>query len=441
MANADHLALLREGRDAWNAWRGVEADVVPDLKLADLTECDLSGYIMDCALLDGANMLAVTAEGTSFRNASMRGVQVISCDFARATLVDTVMEESTLRGVVLVGCQARNARLQNTVLIHADMRRMDLSGADFRGAKIVDCTASALTALDASWLDAHVERCRFAHGRLDRLRVVGSTLIECDFTDASLAGACITTTELLTCSFAGAACGSIQVRDCGLVNCEFCNADLGRAQLIGVDFDTNAFQLARLAGAEIVAPRITIQRARASWAGRLIVPRAVFDQPVQDVTGLDPQLRRDIADVQFLRTVEARSRASWPSSIAFRLWGVSSQFGQSLARCLVMAMLLLMALTIASGHVRFSLDQETATITTSAAGTDSFVQLRTPRYLEPASAVYMAASMLVGFEPVGFEPVDLWGQLLIISGHVAGFTVMGVIISVVVTRFARLGAL
>ena len=37
MANADHLALLlKEGVDAWNAWRVKQASSVPDLSGADL---------------------------------------------------------------------------------------------------------------------------------------------------------------------------------------------------------------------------------------------------------------------------------------------------------------------------------------------------------------------------------------------------------------------
>jgi hypothetical protein len=42
MANAKHLALLRQGVDVWNAWRKKEPSVRPDLDHADLTGADLS---------------------------------------------------------------------------------------------------------------------------------------------------------------------------------------------------------------------------------------------------------------------------------------------------------------------------------------------------------------------------------------------------------------
>src|SRR3954453_16934461 len=41
MANAKHLAILRQGVDAWNAWRGKEPMANPDLSGADLSGADL----------------------------------------------------------------------------------------------------------------------------------------------------------------------------------------------------------------------------------------------------------------------------------------------------------------------------------------------------------------------------------------------------------------
>jgi hypothetical protein len=37
MANEEHLAVLRQGVDAWNAWRKEHPDVVPDLSEVDLS--------------------------------------------------------------------------------------------------------------------------------------------------------------------------------------------------------------------------------------------------------------------------------------------------------------------------------------------------------------------------------------------------------------------
>ena len=43
MANAKHVALLKQGVDAWNAWREENPDVRPDLSGAHLDGADLTG--------------------------------------------------------------------------------------------------------------------------------------------------------------------------------------------------------------------------------------------------------------------------------------------------------------------------------------------------------------------------------------------------------------
>jgi hypothetical protein len=37
MANPEHLQILQQGVEAWNAWRNQNSDVIPNLAQADLT--------------------------------------------------------------------------------------------------------------------------------------------------------------------------------------------------------------------------------------------------------------------------------------------------------------------------------------------------------------------------------------------------------------------
>ena len=56
MANQEHLDILRQGVDAWNAWRAEEPSVVPDLTEAELSGADLSGADLSGADLSWANL-------------------------------------------------------------------------------------------------------------------------------------------------------------------------------------------------------------------------------------------------------------------------------------------------------------------------------------------------------------------------------------------------
>src|SRR5262249_53450766 len=52
MANDEHVAMLKKGVDAWNAWRRENADIIPDLRGAHLDEAHLTE-----AHLNGANLI------------------------------------------------------------------------------------------------------------------------------------------------------------------------------------------------------------------------------------------------------------------------------------------------------------------------------------------------------------------------------------------------
>ena len=54
MANEEHVARLKQGVDAWNAWRREPPDARPDLHGADLHGADLRGAHLMLANLSGA---------------------------------------------------------------------------------------------------------------------------------------------------------------------------------------------------------------------------------------------------------------------------------------------------------------------------------------------------------------------------------------------------
>jgi uncharacterized protein YjbI with pentapeptide repeats len=56
MANDEHVAMLKKGVDAWNAWRDKNPNIRPDLGGADLIRADLRGANLNRADLIDANL-------------------------------------------------------------------------------------------------------------------------------------------------------------------------------------------------------------------------------------------------------------------------------------------------------------------------------------------------------------------------------------------------
>ena len=86
MANEEHLALIKQGAEVWNAWREDNPTTLIDLRGADLSRAklgraDLSRADLGEADLKGANLL-----GTNFRGANLSGADLIMADLRRTRL-------------------------------------------------------------------------------------------------------------------------------------------------------------------------------------------------------------------------------------------------------------------------------------------------------------------------------------------------------------------
>jgi hypothetical protein len=117
MANAEHLATLKLGVEAWNKWRLEYPDIRPDLGLGHLGSADLSGANLRGADLAGGNL---------------SGATLIRADLERANL-----GSANFRGANLCGANVRRANLTGADLSGAKLVHVDLTGAMLLNAHVV----------------------------------------------------------------------------------------------------------------------------------------------------------------------------------------------------------------------------------------------------------------------------------------------------------------
>jgi uncharacterized protein YjbI with pentapeptide repeats len=97
MPNDEHIALLRRGNAAWNAWR-VEQSETLDLSRAGLRGLDLGGFDLSRADLRNADL-----RGTNFCQANLSGAHLEG-----ANLFKAVLDGADLAGAFLHGAQFLN---------------------------------------------------------------------------------------------------------------------------------------------------------------------------------------------------------------------------------------------------------------------------------------------------------------------------------------------
>lgn len=118
MANKEHLAILRQGRDVWNGWRLQNPDVIPDL--SDVT------FKKDNPNLAGANLNRA--------------------DFYKSTLWRVNLSRANLTGARLSSVNLNGATLDGANLTGANLRFARLVGASLQDAILVDCLVYGVSA-------------------------------------------------------------------------------------------------------------------------------------------------------------------------------------------------------------------------------------------------------------------------------------------------------
>ena len=118
MADDTHLAVLKQGVDAWNEWRAAHATTRPDLSDASLRGLDLAKVD-----LPGADLCKADLRGTN-----LSGAVLIGANLAGANLFKAVLDGADLSGANLIGARFLNcAQLMTTRNWQSASRDSDLA--------------------------------------------------------------------------------------------------------------------------------------------------------------------------------------------------------------------------------------------------------------------------------------------------------------------------
>src|SRR5919204_152974 len=102
MADEEHLARLKQGVAAWNAWQARNPTIQPNLSGAHLNGIDLHGAYLDGADLHGAFLGGALFEGSRLNRALLRGALLIGALFREADLDEADFHEAIM-GLTILG--------------------------------------------------------------------------------------------------------------------------------------------------------------------------------------------------------------------------------------------------------------------------------------------------------------------------------------------------
>jgi len=162
MANDEHVAMLKKGVGAWNAWRD-ENPARPDLSEASLIDANLSRASLGLAYLNRADLSLATLFEANLRRADLRGANLRGANLWKANLGKANLSGANLSGVNLYGANLVGANLGGADLKEADLSEASLMNANFSGADLSGANLESALLVKTDLTGADLIGCR-VHG-------------------------------------------------------------------------------------------------------------------------------------------------------------------------------------------------------------------------------------------------------------------------------------
>ena len=147
MANEDHLRILRQGVEVWNAWREMNPDLLPDLRGAILSLIHIDPInsdlvVQDNPCLEGFNLSRVDLSGakmsgTNLSNANLSHAQLNGSDLIGVNFSGTNLEAAILNGANVNASNLKDVNLRRAFMVGASFRKAFMVGANLEGSHLI----------------------------------------------------------------------------------------------------------------------------------------------------------------------------------------------------------------------------------------------------------------------------------------------------------------
>jgi uncharacterized protein YjbI with pentapeptide repeats len=261
VANPEHLELLRQGVEVWNAWRVKDRSVFLDLVEADLGKANVHGANLRVANLSnanlhGANLSGANLTGAKLGKANLTGANLSGANLTQAKLGNADLTGADLRGADLIRAKLGGAKLSVTDLAGANLFNVDFGGTDLTRA---DLTGTNLT--EAKLGGANLTGAFLSGAGLSNATLSKANLFNADLTGANLRAANLSNANLHGANLSGAnltqaKLGKANLTGANLFNADLTGADLRGANLTGADLSQASLIVTDLADTTLTDCRI-----------------------------------------------------------------------------------------------------------------------------------------------------------------------------------------
>lgn len=139
MADEEHLNIIRQGPNAWNAWRSANPKIQPDLTGVSLSGRQLGNLRLARVDLSLSTLKKTNLRGSDFWRtdlnlADLTGANLSRSYFGHAHLHTANLSDTDLSSTRFVGADLSGANLSHSKIFQSHFIDTDFHGTDFTGA-------------------------------------------------------------------------------------------------------------------------------------------------------------------------------------------------------------------------------------------------------------------------------------------------------------------
>lgn len=154
MANKGHLNILRQGADAWNAWRVANRHIRPELSQMDFEKEVRSGPgFYDLPHLSGFDFSGSNLNGVMLRNSIVEHCSFDDCLINFADLCFTNFLECTFRSTSMRVTKIGSASFEECEFENADLAYCTAEETSFKGSSILGSSLNHVQLVKADLSD------------------------------------------------------------------------------------------------------------------------------------------------------------------------------------------------------------------------------------------------------------------------------------------------
>ena len=251
MANQEQLAILKQGVEVWNKWRGENPNTEIDLSKADLHEAYLVKVDLHRAILGGANLRESDLREADLHEADLHGANLRRVNLYRANLCESDLGEASLGRADLRRTNLNKANLSKANLFRADFRNANLSEVNLNRAEMNEANLGETNLSGADLTGANLSEANLSESNLTRANLSAAYLFEADLSEADLTEANLVESDLFEANLTEANLTAADLKAANLREADLHRTDFRKANLSEAIFSGANLNEANLSGADL----------------------------------------------------------------------------------------------------------------------------------------------------------------------------------------------